>query len=277
MLHDHKRYKISSRLRFSGDGVKGKISVLLIVLFLIFSSLFYFSPGFRSRVEQLGGGILYGAYSALNLFNESIINTKNTVVNYIHLEKKYRELQEENHELQSHEIFYLKIKQENEMLKRLFRYRPAHSNKIISAQIFSQSLGNYNDSARVSVGKENGIIENDVVVDGERLVGRVSQVGSASSTVMLITGPNSKVPVLFTSTHIKGILRGSSDGKLVLSVLNSNELMPNKDELVVTSGDGYYFPAGISVGIVTKSEGEDIEITPFFDIRKTHVVSILRD
>ena len=95
------------------------------------------------------------------------------------------------------------------------------------------------------------------VVTEAGLAGQLIHVAPNSSQVQLIQDKNQEVPVLFTTSHVRGIVRGSGDG----STLQSRDL-PFSDKIkvgekVVTSGlDGIY-PKGIPVGVVTKVEPGD--------------------
>jgi len=275
--NDSTRYKISSRLGLDSSSLSGKISIFIVILIILTSCLFYFSERFRYKVKHISDHIMFPVYGVLNAVNDGVIGTKDSFFNYINLEKKFRELQIENEELKSQNLLYKKTVHENELLRKSFRYYSMQSRKVLSTEIFSQSLGGYMEQARIAAGEKQGVHENDIVVAGDKLVGRVNKIGENTSDILLITGPSSKVSVFFTTTHMKGILRGSQNGVLVVAILHGGtESLPDIGETVVTSGDGYYFPSGILVGTVTRSEQDYIEITPFFDVKNIKIVSILR-
>jgi len=275
--NDSTRYRISSRLGLGSGSLSGRLGIFVIVTVVSVSCVFYFSNHFRNKAKGTSEQGMFSIYGVLNGINNAVISTKESFFNYINLERKFRALQQENEELKSRILLYHKVTQENELLRKSFRYHSALSRKVISTEIFAQSLGGYMEQARVAAGEKQGVRENDVVVASDKLVGRINQVSENVSEVLLITGPNSKIPVFFTSTHIKAILRGSQNGALVVSILHGGaESLPNVGELVVTSGDGYYFPSGLLVGTVTKSEQDYIEVMPFSDVKNVKIVSILR-
>lgn len=270
-------YKFSSRLKLNNSFVSKKLIVCVTVLSVFIGSLFYFSPSLKHKVVETYDSSFFGIYTVMNHFNDSVISKKNSVINHMGLEEKYRQLESENEELKSQMINYQNILSENQSLKRMLKYSVSNHRRVLTTKFFTHSVDGYVDFARIPVGKSNGIKENDIVVEGEKLVGRVTDVEENYSKVILVTSPDLKLPVLFASTNVKAVLRGSHDGKLFVTLLNVNNLLPQKDELVITSGDGYHFPSGIAVGIVTKSEQDSIEITPFFDYKKVNLVTILRD
>lgn len=269
-------YKISSRLKLNTSFISKKLIGLLTVVSLSIGALFYFFPTAKEKVVEAYDSSFFGIYTVMNYFNESVAAKKNAVRNYMDLEARYRQLESENLELKSQMVNYQNILSENQSLKRMIKYSINNPRKILSTKFFTHSVDGYVDFARIPVGRVNGIKENDIVVEGEKLVGRVTEVEENNSKVILVTSPDLKLPVFFASTNVKAVLRGTHDGKLFVTLLNVNNLLPQKDELVITSGDGYHFPSGIAVGIVTKSETDSIEITPFFDYKKVNIVSILR-
>lgn len=110
---------------------------------------------------------------------------------------------------------------------------------------------------QIDGGSNDGLEVGMPVVTEAGLAGQLIHVAPNSSQVQLIQDKNQEVPVLFTTSHVRGIVRGSGDG----TTLQSRDL-PFSDKIkvgekVVTSGlDGIY-PKGIPVGVVTKVEPGD--------------------
>ena len=85
-------------------------------------------------------------------------------------------------------------------------------------------------------------------MDNNGLIGRVAEVGYRSSRILLVTDLNSRIPVLVGESRERAILTGDNS------------------DLVVTSGHGGAFPAGLPVGkvIVTGEEGSaELRVQPF--------------
>ncbi len=269
-------YKITAKLRLNGDWFVGKVAIFLIVLFLSFTLSFFFIPGFKDKIYNGYEITLIAVYDKIDEFNKSVIEKKEAIINYINLEEKYRLLKEENQALYLENIRYEHVIKENQALKKTLKFSVNNPKKILSTQILTKSVDGYVESARIPVGTMNGIKENDVIVDKEKLVGRVIEVSERYSKVSLITSPNTTLPAVFADTNVKALLEGRYDGKLMVKILHGDKILPKKGELVVTSGDGYNFPSGISIGVVTQSSGDFIEVKPFFDVKELYRISILR-
>jgi rod shape-determining protein MreC len=269
-------YKITARLKLNSEWFVGKVAVFILVIIIALSISFFYIPGFKDKLYQGYESTLIKVYEKINGLNESIIYKKESILNYINLEGKYREVKEENHSLRLKNSTYEHVMKENQALKKILKYSVNNPKKILSTQILTKSVDGYVEFARIPVGRVNGIKENDTVVDKEKLVGRVVEVHERYSKISLITNPNIILPAIFAETNLKAVLRGRYDGKLVVKILQGDNILPKKDELVLTSGDGYNFPPGIAIGVVSNADLDSIEIEPFFDMKNMYRISILR-
>ncbi len=270
-------YKISARLKLTNKSVSTKVFISVLFVITFFSAGIYFSDSFRSKIHDIYYYTASGLYGGVNSINSALSNKAGKVTSHFNLEEKYKNLQAANQELKDREIYYRSIVSELSALKNAMKYSANDPKKIMMTEILMQSSDGYVEYARVPVGKINGIKVGDVVVDRERLLGRIIDVGERFSTVMLVTSPNSKIPVFFEKTNLKAIIRGSYNGKMVVDLVHGEGSSPVKGEVVSASGDGYHFSSGIVIGTVTKVQEGQIEITPFSNIRNIRHVSILRD
>ena len=78
---------------------------------------------------------------------------------------------------------------------------------------------------------------------------------------------------MLTNSGTKVIVNGQNH-KLLVKVIQG-EVIPELDELVVTTNDAKIVPANIIIGRITKIEGKYIEVTPVFNPRNTDIVSVL--
>jgi rod shape-determining protein MreC len=84
------------------------------------------------------------------------------------------------------------------------------------------------------------------VVDGNGILGQVARVGPWSAEVILVTDPEHAIPVEVTRNGLRSIAVGSGNsGELLLPYLAINSDVKSGD-LLVSSGLGGVFPAGLS-------------------------------
>lgn len=198
------------------------------------------------------------------------------LMEYISLHDKYKNLEEENKTLRVALNNLSYISEENRALRQLNKFVSSKGTLILSGNLAVRNPNAYSKEIRVLAGKEHGIREGQIVLDKHSLLGRVITVGEKTSTVLLITDTVSKIPVIFPRVGTKGILSGTYDNGLEISILE-REVMPDLQDVVVTSGDGGFFPPGLIVGNVKSlgSNGE-IDIQPLFDMNKLDFVSVIQ-
>lgn len=121
---------------------------------------------------------------------------------------------------------------------------------------------------------------NEAVVDGNGVLGQVARVGPWSSEVILITDPTHAIPVQVTRNSLRSIAIGS-DGELLLPYLAANSDVQNGD-LLVSSGLGGIFPAGLPVARVTgirRDNGQQpaqVRALPLASVTRDHEVMLLQ-
>ena len=82
------------------------------------------------------------------------------------------------------------------------------------------------------------------------IVGRVLEVGSDSSRVLLLADSESVIPVRRSKDEVVAFAEGRGDGRLRIRLINLGVNPLKKGDLFVTSGAGGYYRPGIAVAIV---------------------------
>jgi rod shape-determining protein MreC len=114
------------------------------------------------------------------------------------------------------------------------------------------------------------------VVTERGLVGRITDVYSSGSRVLLITDSNSSVNAILQNSRLRGIVSGRAGQSPVMDYLPQDKPVSVGD-IVVTSGEGGNFPAGIPVGQVVEVERNDVEMFQRAIVRTTVDFSTLED
>ncbi|MGP1570313.1 MAG: rod shape-determining protein MreC [Eubacteriales bacterium] len=125
------------------------------------------------------------------------------------------------------------------------------SENYVSADIVAMDNSNIFSRFTINVGKENGVFENTVVVNGDGLVGRIAvSENGYSKVVSIIDELNSVSFMVQRDMSIIGIVRGNGKGSLDgFTIDGKAEII--KGDVIVTSGMGMY-PAGIKIGKISK-------------------------
>ena len=140
---------------------------------------------------------------------------------------------------------------ENERLGKLLKFKKSLRYKTIVAKVIARDTTDWRSAIIVDKGRSLGIREHMPCVTTKGLIGSVAEVGFASSKVMLITDPNSKIGVVLESSRESGVLVGSSQGACRVIYLSLDADI-KKGEKVLTAGFSAFFPKGLVVGEVTE-------------------------
>jgi rod shape-determining protein MreC len=127
-------------------------------------------------------------------------------------------------------------------------YRP------VTASVTSFPAGPFTQQIEIAAGSNSGIRLNTPVVDGNGLVGSVTNLGPSTSVVTLITDADSAVTAKDLTTGVTGLIRRGSGDSLVLDRVPKDQVV-NKGDRIVTQGtrDPRYpdiYPYGIPIGRV---------------------------
>jgi rod shape-determining protein MreC len=189
--------------------------------------------------------------SAISMPLNSVVNLATGFQELMNAKNQNAKLLQENHQLKSLYIKSLNISQENKQLKDIVRYASVKSTQFTAAHLISRSHQSYSHNAFISAGENRNIKENNVVIGKDSMIGRVYQVGSKKSRILLVSDINSRIPIIVSGSGVKGILAGDNGEIMEILYLGKDHPVEVGD-LVFTSGDGDTIPPGFLVGSVVK-------------------------
>ena len=116
------------------------------------------------------------------------------------------------------------------------------------------------DTLTVDKGRAEGVVDDMPVVSLSGVVGRILRTGAATSTVLLLTDPNSRIAVIGEKNRSPGMLSGQGyEKQLLLRYINLNAII-DPNELLLSSGLSGIYPKGLPVARVTKIQRSDISL-----------------
>jgi rod shape-determining protein MreC len=146
-------------------------------------------------------------------------------------------------------------------LEAELHWMPSRPASFITAPIVADTGGLYAHAVLVALQPGSAVRKGDVALDGGGLVGRVTEVGSRSARVLLITDLNSRVPVMLVDSHAPAMMVGDNSTMPHLTFWPQG-VVPKEGERVVTSAAGGVFPADLPVGTVHYSAAHVPEVLP---------------
>lgn len=117
------------------------------------------------------------------------------------------------------------------------------------AHVIGRSTNAWDQSVTIDLGSEDGVVSGMTVMSSTGVIGQVSRASEHTSTVRLLTDPNSGAAVMVQSSRANGIVRGSLNGLLYLEDIDEDKL-PVEGDVILTSGLGGSYERGLIVGAV---------------------------
>jgi len=182
-------------------------------------------------------------------------------------------LREENDRLRRWQSIALTLDAENQRLKAALRWIPDPEASYVTARVVADAGGVYAKAVLLSVGPNHGLRKGQIALDERGLVGRITEVGSRTARVLLITDLNSRVPVILESSRSRAILAGTN-GPWPRLLYWSEGSVPKEGERVVTSAEANAFPANLPVGTVRYNTNGVPEVEPDAHLRALDIVRI---
>ena len=182
-------------------------------------------------------------------------------------QERLSELKAENERLVARNAELEESEQTARRLESLLGLQSLYNLQSTGARIISGSTDSWSSTVTIDKGTAAGISVGMPVTDSNGAIGQIIRCGAASSTVRLVTDENSSVSAMVQSSRAQGVLRGSVDGTLHLTLVRTDQMVEVGDT-VVTSGLGGVFPKGLPLGTVISVERTsgalyyDIEVEP---------------
>ena len=136
----------------------------------------------------------------------------------------------------------------------LLRASPSPSG--IVAVVLSRSPIPTQQTVLLDKGARDGLSLESVIIDAAGVIGRVIDVYPASSLVMLLTDPESRVAGLVERSREIGLLIGRSQGACEFIYLDATADIQEGDR-IITAGLGETFPKGLLLGTVKRVLRDD--------------------
>jgi rod shape-determining protein MreC len=264
--------------------------VLVVLALVLISATFSGSSGGPLHTVQEG---LASAFSPLEEGATRALKPARDLVNWV---SETFNARGENSDLKS-DVQKLRAKLaraqsavgENEQLRKLVgldRKGTLAGYKPVTTRVIGRPQTVWYSTVTIGAGSNDGVAVNDPVVNGDGLVGRVTDVTPLTAKVTLITDSESSVSATVLPNGPNGVAEPEAgDPSVMLLDFIDNNVRIQKGQMVVTSGwnNGTLasaYPRGIPIGEVqTTTVGQQetsqrIRMQPFADMRNLDIVQV---
>ena len=241
-------------------------------LIILVGVLFLFVLGLAMQVKRSGSEttqdtrlIRLWAVGALAPFERALVwvqsGTGNIWHNYFYL----RGVRAENRDLKA-QIEQMRLEQvrlnedaaQARRLQTLLSFKEQFISKTVAAQVIGSSGSDLSRVVYIDKGENVGVQRDMAVITANGIVGKVLLAYPSESQVLLISDQSSGVGAILEKTRLQGVLRGTSNGQIILErVMADEQVTPGEN--VLTSGGDQIFPKGLPVGTVMQvDKGKDL-------------------
>lgn len=246
-------------------GAPADLGIRLIILVLVAVLLMALQlTGRLGAIEGAVALLMAPGQQGLSSITDRTVQTISGLADFRNLQERTAELENINRSLLAENLRLQEIERENQRLRELLSFsetRPGielRGGQII-ARVIGRDSNNFLNFLMVDLGSNHGIEVGMPVMNNEGLVGRVSEVTSSSSKVLLITDPLSAVNAILQSSRLTGVVNGVVGGDPVMGFIPQGTLV-GVGEVVLSSGLGGNFPKGIPIGQVVEVRQRDFEV-----------------
>ena len=141
------------------------------------------------------------------------------------------------------------LKKDNKRLREILSLQESYNNENISAAVISRKTGSWWRQLILNKGSKDGVEIGNIVIGPGGLLGRVKNTSLFTSSVTLITSPESKLGVWVDRIQINGLLVGLGDDYPSL-ILYSKDADIKVGDFVSSSPASTLLPPNIPIGIV---------------------------
>lgn len=253
-----------------------RVLVGLLVLFLL--ALFFLWRIDSARVERFRTALVDRFVPSFQWASAPVTwgaGIADDYQSYARLYEQNQQLREELRQMKAWKEAALQLEQKNARLLDLVNVRLDPRLTHVTGVVLADSGSPFRQSVLLNVGDRDGIRDGWATMDGIGLVGRISGVGEQTARVILLTDSNSRVPVSVQPSGQKAILAGDNSALPPLEFLEDADSVRAGD-IVVSSGDGGVFPAGLLVGKVVKDTDNRLRVALSADFQKLEFLRVLR-
>lgn len=225
------------------------VALLVVSLALVIVYAREGSTGLIHSVQNVftGGSAAVGSVgSGLGSATES---AGNSVADMTAGEGTLTALREQNQKLRQLLSDAEEYRQEAERLQGLLDMKQVSGVTGPVAHIVGRSANAWDQSITIDLGSADGVEAGMTIMGTSGVIGQVSRTSAETSTVRLLTDPNSGAAVMIQSSRANGIVRGSINGLLYLEDLDEG-VVPEVGDVIITSGLGGSYQRGLIVGAV---------------------------
>jgi len=226
-----------------------KRTIKFLVIFLIFLGLIFFNPGgFFNPLRVITLKLVYPFQKTFYLTGRLIKKNADLFISFVDIKKENESLLKENYLLQSELANFKEQRRENEILRSEINLAPRNKFDLEASFVVGQDPQGLGNWIMIDKGSRSGIQAGmPVIVSQGIFVGKIEEVFSESSRVILLSHAESAVNAFDLETGARGVIKGEYGLGIIMDMVSQKEVL-NVGDSILTSGLGGNFPKGLLLG-----------------------------
>ncbi len=273
-----RKKKNSRKKTVRSTGLRHWLLFFLLASFLIV--VFTSSTGGRFGVfhqltlETLGP--LQGFFTKVSLSSTKL---KNKYIALLNLQEENDQLRLELAKVREQLDEYSAAYSRNRFLETALEFKQQNSFPKSMARVVGKDPSFWFQTLIVDRGENDGVVAGMVARTSQGVVGQVVQVSDNYSKILLANAPSSAIDAIIQNSRVRGILKGAGEQGYILHYVLKNAEVKVGDK-IVTAGIGGVFPAGITLGTISKVHAKrrgmflDIKVEPAVDFARLEFLFI---
>lgn len=256
------------------------VVLLMVCLTLITVDTKANRGGVLNAVRTRARDLLVPAQGGIDRVAAPVADFFDAIVNAGDIKRENARLREQNADLQGQVLQQSDAQRQLQALLDLNRLDVVKDIRRVTARVVNLAPSNVQLTIEIDRGTDAGVARDMPVTIGSGLIGRVESATARRAVVRLITDPSVNVGVRVPS-NVSFTVHGRGATADLAAELVTPDMTIQEGDVVVTSGQGERFPAGIPVGTVALARVQpgvafqDVNVRPAVDFRRVEFVSVL--
>lgn len=256
----------------------------VIVITAVFGLLVFFNPhDFFNPFRSVFFRAAYPFEKIFCVLSYKIYQAKDLVFSIGDLKRENTKLTEENLKLLSENAMLCDMESENKTLRSELKLLPREKFDLEAAKIISYDPRGHGNWIKIDKGEKDGIKPGmPVIVSNSVIVGKIEEVFSKSSQVILSTNSQSVINGVVSATEAKGIAKGKYGLGIIFDMVLQTDTISVGDE-VITSGISGAIPRGLLLGKIQEVRlspdhlFQQAVISPPIEFSKLKIVFVIKN
>jgi rod shape-determining protein MreC len=268
--------------------VNAEAYVFAALSLVSFSVLLFSARSFVIDFKNLGLSLFSGMRGGIHGVSSFVSRTVLSIQELATLRREYAELTDRMTRYEQIERSAAEIRQENNRLREQLGFSDTLRFRHIPAELIGRDPDNLFSAFVINKGKRDGLAADMPVIAYQNgiqaLAGKVVQAGQFESLVMPVYDLSFFVSSRLSESRYEGLVEGQGrpEAPLLMRLIRKrarDEI--NFGEIIITSGMGGVYPAGINIGRVSRilyqeyETSMEVELESFVDFSRLEYVFVL--